>query len=107
MAYICAAWDEKNPCIVIQSNEYMKKVAAAGYCPISPVQLLGAYDDTDTEELAARKRAEEEYLSHCRMLVVCGNEVNDSVKHDIQLAKNLNIMVTTLEGITAVGRAGK
>ena len=41
-------------------------------------------------------------LRRSRVLVVCGNYVNEAVKNDIAVAQRLGITATTLEGILTV-----
>ena len=43
-------------------------------------------------------------LRRSRVLVVCGNYVNEAVKNDIAVAQRLGITATTLEGILTVTR---
>ena len=46
-------------------------------------------------------------LRRSRVLVVCGNYVNEAVKNDIAVAQRLGITVTTLEGILTVKGQGR
>ena len=49
-----------------------------------------------------------ELLGRSRILVVCGDFIDDQVKDDIALAKRLRIPATTLDGIMEVeGSTGK
>ncbi len=43
-----------------------------------------------------------ELLRRCRIVVVCGAEVDEQVKNDIALAKRQHIVATTLDGILTV-----
>lgn len=43
-----------------------------------------------------------ELLRRCRIVVVCGTEVDEQVKNDIALAKRQHIVATTLDGILTV-----
>ena len=51
-----------------------------------------------------------DYLRRSRVLVVCGRQVNETVKNDIATAERLHITATTLDGILRVkgqGRCGE
>lgn len=49
-----------------------------------------------------------ELLCRSRILVVCGDFMDEQVKDDIALAKRLRILATTLDGIMEVeGSTGK
>ena len=42
-----------------------------------------------------------------RVLVVCGDLIDENVKNDIAIAQRLNITATTLEGILTVKGQGR
>lgn len=54
------------------------------------------------DEVKARKEMSDELLKRCRILVVCGDRLNDEMRNDIALAKHCRISYTTLDGILAV-----
>lgn len=43
-----------------------------------------------------------ELLRRCRLVVVCGSEVDEQVKTDIAMAKRYHIVTTTLDGIMTI-----
>ena len=43
-----------------------------------------------------------ELLRRCRLVVVCGSEVDEQVKTDIAMAKKYRIVTTTLDGILTI-----
>ena len=97
-AYICAA--EATP---RQLKSYCRKVYELGYVPICPklsdtqyLTMENADEKREFQNIARQK------LGRCRMLVVCGNYVNEAVKNDIAVAQRLGITATTLEGILTV-----
>lgn len=46
-------------------------------------------------------------LRRARVLVVCGDCIDENVKNDIAIAQRLNITATTLEGILTVKGQGR
>lgn len=46
-------------------------------------------------------------LRRARVLVVCGDVVNEDVKNDIAVAGRLKITATTLDGILTVNEQGR
>ena len=48
-----------------------------------------------------------EYLRRSRLLVMCGEQVDETVKNDIAVAQRLHIAATTLDGILAVKGQGQ
>ena len=102
-AFISASWGDKNLENVTAAANYCRQVYEAGYSPICPVLFLPSFLKGDTPaEVKDRKEMSDELLKRCRILVVCGDKVNDGVKSDIALAKHSRIAYTTLSGIMAV-----
>ena len=48
-----------------------------------------------------------EYLRRSRLLVMCGEQADETVKNDIAVAQRLHIAATTLEGILTVKGQGQ
>lgn len=48
-----------------------------------------------------------EKLSRCRMLVVCGKEISNSMSAEIGMAEKRNIICTTLDGLARIKEAGE
>ena len=46
-------------------------------------------------------------LRRSRVLVVCGDEVDENVKNDIAVAERMRITATTLDGILTIKGQGK
>ena len=102
-AFISASWGEENLENVTAAAKNCRQVYEAGYAPICPVLFLPNFLKGDTPaEVKDRKEMSDELLKRCRILVVCGDGVNDEVKSNIALAKHSRIAYTTLSGILAV-----
>ena len=61
----------------------------------------------DLEEGTSRLDMAEELLRRSRVVVACGTKVNENVKNDIELAKRLGIVSTTMDGIQKAGKKAK
>ena len=48
-----------------------------------------------------------ELVLPCHVLIVCGDEVDESVKNDIAVAQRLGITATTLDGILKIHAQGE
>ena len=48
-----------------------------------------------------------EFLRRSRVLIVCGDEIDETVKNDIAMAQRLGITATTLEGILKIRSQGE
>ena len=46
-------------------------------------------------------------LGRCRMLVVCGQEISNSMSAEIGMAEKRNIICTTLDGLARIKEAGE
>ena len=105
LAYISAPWGDKQLDNATAAANYCRQVYEAGYSPICPVLFMPAFLHGDTAaEVKDRKEMSDELLKRSRILVVCGDSVNDEVKGDIALAKHCRIAYTTLGGILAVSK---
>ena len=52
-------------------------------------------------------RDETQGLGRCRMLVVCGKEISNSMSAEIGMAEKRNIICTTLDGLARIKEAGE
>ena len=100
-AYICAA-----DVSLRQLRNYCRKVYELGYVPICPklsdTQYLAL--DSAGEKREFRNIARQK-LGRCRMLVVCGKEISNSMSAEIGLAEKRNIICTTLDGLIRIKEA--
>lgn len=105
LAYITAPWGEDNLENATRAAGYCRQAYEAGYSPICPALFMPAFLKGDAPaEVKDRKEMSDELLKRSRILVVCGDKVNDEVKSDIALAKHCRIAYTTLGGILAVSK---
>ena len=101
-AYICAS-EETAPRLL---KRYCRKVYELGYVPICPklsdtqyLQMENADEKRNYHSIARQK------LGRCRMLVVCGNEISNSMSAEIGAAEKHNLICTTLDGLAKIKEA--
>lgn len=103
LAYITSVWSEQELETKEEALNYCRLVYEAGYSPICPKLIQYGFLNEDVpQEHKDRIDMAMELLRRCRILVVCGKEVDEQVKNDIALAKRQHIVATTLEGILTV-----
>ena len=101
LAYVTAAWRGDACEVTEQAAKYCRIVYDAGYSPICPMLYLPLFlNDVVPEEHKSGIDMGRDLLRRSRVLVVCGNYVNEAVKNDIAVAQRLGITATTLEGMT-------
>ena len=98
-AYVCAAPDAAPRLL----KRYCRKIYELGYVPICPklsdsqyLQMENADEKREFQNISRQK------LCRCRMLVVCGNEISNSMSAEIGTAEKRNIFCTTLEGLAKI-----
>ena len=98
-AYVCAAPDAAPRLL----KRYCRKIYELGYVPICPklsdsqyLQMENADEKRECQNISRQK------LCRCRMLVVCGNEISNSMSAEIGTAEKRNIICTTLEGLAKI-----
>ena len=108
LAYITAAWSGNKSADNEQAARYCRLLYRAGYSPVCPRLFLPRFlrpaipqEHKDGIDIAR------DYLRRARVLVVCGEEVDETVKSDIAMAERLRITATTLDGILTVKGEGK
>ena len=89
-AYVCAAPDAAPRLL----KRYCRKIYELGYVPICPklsdsqyLQMENADEKREFQNISRQK------LCRCRMLVVCGNEISNSMSAEIGTAEKRNISV--------------
>lgn len=103
LAYITSVWSELELEAKEQALKYCRLVYEAGYSPICPKLMHYEFlNDNVPQEHTDRIDMAVELLRRCRIVVVCGAEVDEQVKNDIALAKRQHIVATTLDGILTV-----
>lgn len=84
-------------------NSYCRQLYDLGYLPVCPTLMFNRFLDTENPEEREMGRAMSmDILRRCRVLVVCSNDVTESMEKEIILAKRLGIVATTLAGIKKV-----
>ena len=108
MAYITAAWSRNEFENTEQAAKYCRKIYEAGFSPMCPLLFLPLYlNDEIPQEHKDGIDMARDMLRRSRVLVVCGDLVDENVKNDIAIAERLQITATTLEGILTVKGQGR
>lgn len=94
-AYITAVWKGGEFTVIDQAAVYCRKVYEAGFTPICPVLYLPHFlRDSIPAEHKDGIDIGRELLRRSHVLIVCGDEVDESVKNDIAVAQRLGITAT-------------
>lgn len=102
--YICSAADTAPRLL----KRYCRKVYELGYVPICPKLNDGQYLELDNaDEKRDFHNIARQKLGRCRMLVVCGKEISNSMSAEIGMAEKRNIICTTLDGLARIKEAGE
>lgn len=108
IAYITAAWGNNEFEVTETAAKYCRKLYEAGYTPICPPLYLPLFlNDKVPQEHKDGIDIARNMLRRARVLVVCGDLIDENVKNDIAIAQRLNITATTLEGILTVKGQGR
>ena len=99
-AYITAAWTGQEFTDTDQAVVYCRKVYQAGFTPICPILYLPHFlNDTIPAEHKDGIDMARNLLRRSHVLIVCGDEVDETAKNDIAVAQRLGITATTLDGM--------
>lgn len=108
LAYISSAWGKDEPKDRKRAAKYCREVYSAGFAPVCPMLTHSLFLDTDVpEEHKDGIDMARELLRRSHVLVICGDNVDESVKSDIAIAERLRITATTLDGILTVKEQGR
>jgi len=103
LAYITAAWSGNEIKDMGQASKYCRAVYEAGFSPICPLLFMPLYTNNEIpEEHQSVLDMSHDLLRRSRVLVVCGHQVDETVRNDIAIAAILSITATTLDGILTV-----
>lgn len=103
LAYITSVWSDQELEAKEEALKYCRLVYEAGYSPICPKLMhYGFLKENIPQEHKDRLDMATELLRRCRIVVVCGTEVDEQVKNDIVIAKRQHIVATALDGILTV-----
>jgi len=103
-AYISFAWSN-NLCETLErADRYRRIVFLAGMQPVCPVHTYaGIVDLENPEELKAFSEICRSEAQRCPVLVVCGDDTNDTVMEEIAIARRTGNTVTSLNGLRVGG----
>ncbi len=136
IAYITAAWSGNRTADRERAAQYCRQVYEAGYSPLCPMLFLSVFLHESIphehkskmnftpqvlffgvkyQNFASQNHKTfpdgldmaREYLGRSRLLVMCGEQTDETVKNDIAVAQRLHIAATTLEGILTVKGQGQ
>lgn len=108
LAYITAPWGDNEFENTENAAKYCRAAYDAGFSPVCPLLFLSLFlkDEIPQEHKDSIDMARD-YLRRSHVLIVCGHEVDETVKNDIAMAERLRITATTLDGILAVKGQGR
>jgi len=108
MAYISAAWSGNEFENTETAAKYCRKIYEAGFAPMCPLLFLPLYPNNEIpEEHKDGIDMARDILRRSRVLVICGDVIDENVKNDIATAERLRITATTLEGILTIKKQGR
>ena len=101
-AYVCTASDAAPRLL----KRYCRKIYELGYVPICPKLLDSQYLALENaDEKREFQNIARQKLGRCRMLVVCGKEISNSMSAEIGMAEKRNLICTTLDGLAKIKEA--
>lgn len=99
LAYVCCPADEGR----MKVQKYCRKIYEMGYVPICPRFGFAPFlDESEAEDAQAMLWMSHLLLRRCRMVVVCGREVTETMNAEISTADRLHIICTTLDGLIKI-----
>ena len=108
LAYITAPWGDNEFENTENAAKYCRAAYDAGFSPVCPLLFLPLFlKDEIPQEHKDRIDMARDYLRRSHVLIVCGHEVDETVKNDIAMAERLRITATTLDGILTVKGQGR
>jgi hypothetical protein len=108
LAYITAPWGADEIENTEDAAGYCRKIYDAGFSPVCPVLFLPLFlNDAIPQEHKDGIDIACNFLRGAHVLVVCGRNVDETVKNDIATAERLHITATTLDGILTVKGQGR
>ena len=102
-AYVCAPTTGEAGNNNKKVRGYCRKLYELGYLPVAPHLLFPQFvnnnvpaEHNDSINMAA------DVLRRCRVVVVCGKTNSEVMTSEIELARRLGIVITTLDGIERI-----
>ena len=103
-AYVCAPTSNELGGSNKKLRTYCRKLYDLGYLPVAPQLLFPQFincnvpvENNDSVSMAS------DMLRRCRVVVVCGKHNTEIMTSEIELARRLGIVITTLDGIERIG----
>ena len=95
LAYITAPWGDNEFENTENAAKYCRAAYDAGFSPVCPLLFLPLFlkDEIPQEHKDSIDMARD-YLRRSHVLIVCGHEVDETVKSDIAMAERLRITAT-------------
>ena len=102
-AYVCSPFRGDTEANTERAREYCRQVFDAGYTPLAPHLIFPQFlNDGVPDEREAGIGMGTSLLPLCRVLLVCGNNITEGMKAEIQQAQRLGIEVCALENIPPI-----
>ena len=99
LIYICSPYSDNPKEHTKAARSYCRKVYECGYIPLAPhLHFPQFLDDSKPKERRDGLQMATELLRRCNSLLICGDRISEGMMMEIQLAKQLGMMVTTLDG---------
>ena len=103
LAYVCCPETDSR----VRLQKHCRKIYELGYVPICPrFGFLPFLDEASAEDMQGMSKMSQILLRRCRMVVVCGSDVTESMHAEIGMADRLHIICTTLEGLIRIKESG-
>ena len=107
-AYVSAPYRGNKKQNLDRMREYCRELYEMGYTPICPYLLFPQFlSDDIPEQRKAQSEMALALLRRCRVLVVCSGGINEEMETEILLAKRLDIVATTMDGIRRISQYGQ
>lgn len=99
LIYICSPYQDDPRRNLKMTRAYCREVYECGYIPVAPHLHFPQFlrDDKPKERRDGLMMATE-ILRRCNSLLICGDRITEGMMTEIQLAKQLGMVVTTLDG---------
>ena len=108
LAYITAAWSGIPEVDNDLAVAFCRAAYKAGLSPICPQLYLPLFlNETIPEEHKDGIDMARDMLKRSRVLLICGESIDEAVKNDIAIAQRMNITATTLDGVLTVNQQGR
>lgn len=108
LAYITAAWSGIPEVDNDLAVAFCRAAYEAGLSPLCPQLYLPLFlNETIPEEHKDGIDMARDMLKRSRVLLICGESIDEAVKNDIAIAQRMNITATTLDGVLTVNQQGR